>query len=80
LEINQKNLKSISSSSPNYDLSNHNTYSQTQTGATVSLSKGNLRKKVAFGEFFGNVAGCSLRLFFYTAGCTPATSGAPCQY
>jgi hypothetical protein len=31
------NFETISGSSPNYDLFNHTTYSQTQTGATVPL-------------------------------------------
>jgi hypothetical protein len=39
LETQQKNVKIISGSSPYYDLSSHTTYSQTQNGATVSVSQ-----------------------------------------
>jgi hypothetical protein len=33
-----KNVKTLSGSSPIFDLSNHTTFSQTETGATVTLS------------------------------------------
>ncbi len=49
----QKNIKTISSSSTDYSLSNHTTFSQTQTDATVSLNicwrlKSRLQEELSF--------------------------------
>jgi hypothetical protein len=50
MEEATEKLKTNSGSPPNYDLSNHTTYSQTKTSAGVPLSLYFLRKSCKMGE------------------------------
>jgi hypothetical protein len=55
--MQQKNLKTISGSSPNYDVSNHTTHSQTQTGVAAPLRYKEIADSTAlsqkqFGKYF----------------------------